>query len=232
MKRKRKKDSMESDLRAALQLQKLEEKEFQKKLEIERKKHENDGPWYWVHPLLKGEQFRRVALPRGHNVYDMVEEKFKACGRTIKTIEYVQNETTWKAYTREKQRNKFKEVWRFHGTPHTNIDGISARGLLTSLDQSGGGTTIWSAADPSVSVGYSQRGPAPDGTLYMFLCRVLSDMEHISTVQSGSLMYPEFLISYEGQVYNPPVKRPVVKKPTKKEKKKEKKKGARRKSKR
>jgi len=201
---KKKKDALESDMRAALKLQQLEEKEFQKKFDLERKEREFDGPFYWVCPLLKNEKYRRVRLPPNHEVYRMVEEKFTKCGRKIQTIEYVQNERTWKNYINEKRRQKtIKEVWRFHGTPHTNVDGISENGLLTSKDQSGGGTTIWSAEDPNVSVGYSQRGPAPDGTLYMFLCRVLSNMAQISTVQNGALMYPEFLIAYQGVIPQP-----------------------------
>jgi len=40
-------------MRAALKLQQLEEKEFQKKFDLERKEREFDGPFYWVCPLLK-----------------------------------------------------------------------------------------------------------------------------------------------------------------------------------
>jgi len=127
----------------------------------------------------------------------MVEEKFRACGRKIKSLEYVQNERVWKSYVESKKSTGIPEVWRFHGTPYVNVAGICEQGFLTSLDRSGGGTTIWSAENPSYSVGYSNKGPGPDGTLYMFLCRVLSSTASISTVQNQSHIFPEFVIAYK-----------------------------------
>jgi len=127
----------------------------------------------------------------------MVEEKFRACGRQIKVLEYIQNPLVWKNYFECKKSTGIPEVWRFHGTPYTNVEGICATGFLTSKDRSGGGTTIWSAENASYSVGYSSKGPAPDGTLYMFLCRVLSTTATISTVRDQRHMFPEFLIAYK-----------------------------------
>eukprot|EP00005_Dracoamoeba_jomungandri_P000945 CAMPEP_0174253034 /NCGR_PEP_ID=MMETSP0439-20130205/2419_1 /TAXON_ID=0 /ORGANISM="Stereomyxa ramosa, Strain Chinc5" /LENGTH=377 /DNA_ID=CAMNT_0015333829 /DNA_START=27 /DNA_END=1160 /DNA_ORIENTATION=- len=172
----------------ALELEK-EEKDSYKK---------NVGPGYWNTPLGKA-PFRRVSLsPYGKDaaLYSFVQKKFAASGRTIKSIEYVQNEKLWKNYQREKNKGRQPEVNRFHGTPHTNVDSICAQGFLTSKDVSGRGTTIWSAENASVSVGYAAKGPAADGTHYMFLARVLSSMASISTVRNGHQMYPEYLIAF------------------------------------
>jgi len=196
-KKKKRQEQFEKDFRAAKEMQETEEKEFQKLLAEEKTKRAfTNGPGYWVEALPKGKQFRRVPVAPGHDLYLMVDEKFKLCGRKIKTLEYVQNPAVWKNYFEAKKSTGIPEVWRFHGTPYANVEGICSTGFLTSKDRSGGGTTIWSAENASYSIGYSNKGPAPDGTLYMFLCRVLSTTASISTVRDQSHMFPEFLISY------------------------------------
>jgi len=166
-------------------------------VEEKAKRDYANGPGYWVEALPKGKTYRRVPLAPGTDLYHMVEEKFRNCGRQIKTLDYVQNPVVWKNYFEAKKSTGIPEVFRFHGTPYNNVDGICATGFLISKDRSGGGTTIWSAENASYSVGYSNKGPAPDGTLYMFLCRVLSTTATISTVRDQSHMFPEFIISYK-----------------------------------
>jgi len=179
-------------------MQEKEEKDVQKLMAEEKAKRAySNGPGYWVEGLPKGKSFRKVAIAPGTDLYQMVEEKFRNCGRQIKTLEYVQNPGVWKNYFEAKKSTGIPEVWRFHGTPYLNVEGICGSGFLTSKDRSGGGTTIWSAENASYSVGYSNKGPAPDGTLYMFLCRVLSTTATISTVRDERHMFPEFLIAYK-----------------------------------
>jgi len=179
-------------------VQEGDEKEFQKRLAEEKaKRAEASGPGGYWSELPKGKSVQRVAIAPGHTLYQMVQDKFKNSGREIKTLEYVQNPEVWKKYSEAKKSTGTPEVWRFHGTPYTNVDGICANGFLTSKDQSGGGTTIWSAENASYSVGYSSKGPAPDGTLYMFLCRVLSTTATVSTVRDQTHMFPEFLIAFK-----------------------------------
>jgi len=198
MKKKKRQELFEKDFRAAKEMQEMEEKEFQKALAEEKARRAySNGPGYWVEALPKGKQYRRVAIAPGSDLYLMVEEKFRNCGRQIKTLEYVQNPITWKNFFEQKKSTGTPEVWRFHGTPYINVEGICNTGFLTSKDRSGGGTTIWSAENASYSVGYSNKGPGPDGTLYMFLCRVLSTTATISTVRDQRHMFPEFLIAYK-----------------------------------
>jgi len=155
------------------------------------------GPGYWNQPL-NGNHFQRIRLSPDSPLYTFVLQKFAPTGRKIQYIEYVQNETVWYAYLQSKYNNpSIPEVYRFHGTPFKNIDGISLQGFLTSKDISGGGTTIWSAEAPTTSLGYAGKGPGPDGTLYMFLAKVLSGMSSVSTVRDGTYMYPEFLIAFK-----------------------------------
>jgi len=155
------------------------------------------GPGYW-NQALNGKHFQRIRLSPDSPLYAFVQQKFVSTGKTIQYIEYVQNETVWYAYLQSKFNNPtIPEVYRFHGSPHSNIDGISLSGFLTSRDVSGGGTTIWSAEAPTVSVGYASKGPAPDGTHFMFLAKVLSVTPNVSTVRDGTHMYPEFLIAFK-----------------------------------
>jgi len=156
---------------------------------------------YWQRILPQGVPFERKAIEKGNNLYHLVESRFKKAGRAIVKIETVQNDKVWGNYLESKMKNPGrKEVYRFHGTPYANVDGICSSGFLTSKDLSGGGKLIWSAPEdnPSYSVGYSQKGVAPDGTLYMFLAKVLADQTTTNqwTVNEGSLMYPEFLIVF------------------------------------
>jgi len=195
---KKRQEQFEKDFKAAKALQETEEKELQRLLTEEKTRRAfSDGPGYWVENLPKGKQSRRVPIAPGAELYLMVEEKFSKCGRTIKTLDYIQNPTVWKNYFEAKKATGIPEVWRFHGTPYTNVDGICQKGFLTSKDLAGRGTTIWSAEAASYSIGYSNKGPGPDGTLYMFLCRVLSTTATISTVQNQNHMYPEFIITYK-----------------------------------
>jgi len=197
---RKRKEALEKDMKAAKRLQDEEESVYRKLLEEERKKKEHaGGPGYWVLPLLKDEKFRRVPIDEDNALWDLVEGKFRECKRKIKSIEFIQNEKVWKQFIEAKRQTGLPEVWRFHGTPFDNVEAICEKGLLTSNDVSGGGTTIWSAENPSYSVGYSNKGPAPDGTLYMFLCRVLSTTATISTVQTGAHIFPEFIIAYGGE---------------------------------
>lgn len=145
----------------------------------------------------------------------MVQSRFSPAQRQIVEIFYVQNELLWRKYAETKFVNpNIPEVYRFHGTPFKNIDSICEHGFLTSKDIAGRGsslifclnflsfcigTTIWSATSPATSVHYAQRGPNFDGTHCMFLAKVLSGMPETvyTTVKSGYMMYPEFLITFK-----------------------------------
>jgi len=195
---KKRKAALEESYRTATKLQAEEDAEFKKRIEKEKSQHEIlYGPGYWSEPLKYHEKWRRVPVSPDLELYGMVETKFRESGRKISSLEYVQNPKLWKTYVEAKRATNIPEVMRFHGTPYKNVDGICAQGILTSKDVSGGGTTIWSAENPSYSVGYSNKGPAPDGTLYMFLCRVLSTTATISTVRDSAHIFPEFVIAYK-----------------------------------
>jgi hypothetical protein len=157
---------------------------------------------YWSRILPEKVPFERKIVESGSNLYQIVESRFKKAGRAIVRIETVQNDRVWQTYLDAKMKNPSrKEVYRFHGTPYANVDGICNSGFLVSKDVSGRGTRIWSAPDdnPTYSVGYSQKGIAPDGTLYMFLAKVLADQVTTNqwTVDAGAFMYPEFLIVFK-----------------------------------
>jgi len=116
----------------------------------------------------------------------------------IISLHYVQNEELWLKYCSSKfDFPNVPEVYRFHGTPFKNIDGICEHGFLTSKDVAGRGTTIWAAENASYSVGYAAKGPASDGTHVMFLAKMLSSTNNISTVKDGSQMYPEYIITFK-----------------------------------
>jgi hypothetical protein len=157
---------------------------------------------YWTRILPEKVPFERKVIEKKNQLYDLVESKFKKAGRSIVRIETVQNDKVWGTYLEAKMKHPSRnEVYRFHGTPFKNVDGICTSGFLVSKDMAGGGTRIWSAPDdnPNYSVGYAQKGIAPDGTLYMFLAKVLADQVTTNqwTVDAGAFMYPEFLIVFK-----------------------------------
>jgi len=157
---------------------------------------------YWSKLLPETVTYERKIVEKSNKLYHLVESRFKKAGRAIVKIETVQNHRVWQSYLEAKATYPDrKEVYRFHGTPFMNVDGICKSGFLVSKDVSGGGTKIWSAPEdnPAYSVGYSQKGVAPDGTLYMFLAKVLADSTTTNqwTVTAGAFMYPEFLIVFK-----------------------------------
>jgi len=157
---------------------------------------------YWNRLLPETVPFERKVIEKGNKLYHLVESRFNKAGRTILRIETVQNHKVWQSYLEAKLAYPGrKEVYRFHGTPYMNVDGICKSGFLVSKDVSGGGTKIWSAPEdnPAYSVGYSAKGAGPDGTLYMFLAKVWADQTTTNqwTVNAGNFMYPEFLIVFK-----------------------------------
>jgi hypothetical protein len=157
---------------------------------------------YWSKLLPDNVPFERTVIEKGNKLYHLVESRFKKAGKSIVRIETVQNHKVWQAYVEAKLAYPDRqELYRFHGTPYINVDGICKSGFLVSKDVAGGGTKIWSAPEdnPLYSVGYSQRGAAPDGTLYMFLAKVWADQTTTNqwTVNAGAFMYPEFLIVFK-----------------------------------
>jgi len=172
---KKRQEQFEKDFKAAKALQETEEKELQRLLTEEKTRRAfSDGPGYWVENLPKGKQSRRVPIAPGAELYLMVEEKFSKYGRTIKRFDYIQNPMVWKSYFEAKKATGIPEIWRFLGTPPTKVDGIYQKGF-TNKDLN--------------------KGP-DDGTLDMFLCRVLSTAT-ISTVQNRNRVHPEFSITYK-----------------------------------
>jgi hypothetical protein len=150
------------------------------------------GPGYWKSALKAGKSYTRVRLVPGNLEFQRVASAFEPAGRSILWVEYVQNPSLWARYLEEKETVGIPEVIRFHGTPYSNVDSICAHGLLASLC----GGRIYSAQNPSISIPFSNKGPGPDGVLYMFMCRALTTVPNVSTFTVNAQIFPEFIIAY------------------------------------